>query len=73
MSSDDPESLSERELSLCVTIVLLLGLVFFLVLAEVLNHANLNTDADMWITPRLSAANVADTFKFIGFGLWLES
>lgn len=31
MSSDDPESLSERELSLCVTIVLLLGLVFFLV------------------------------------------
>ena len=43
------------------------------VFSEVLNHANLNTDADMWISPRLSNANVADVFKFIGFGLWLES
>ena len=43
------------------------------VFSEVLNHANLNTDADMWISPRLSNANVADVFKFVGFGLWLES
>ena len=43
------------------------------VFSEVLNHASLNTDTDMWISPRLSNANVADVFKFIGFGLWLES